>query len=107
MSAAGRCRPVVCQQLFNAYKDRCTVSELRVFGTAISNSSAASSSPAAFATSVRAKEQKFMVLTCRMCRSHGCFRGSGGVSTGRTTLMDGSSSTESFQTTSLLSFPCL
>ncbi len=48
-----------------------------------------------------------MVLTCRMWRSHGCFLGSGEGSTGRIVLMDASSSSESFHTTSLLSLPCL
>lgn len=48
-----------------------------------------------------------MVFTWRTCSSHGCFLGSGGVSRGRTRLMEDSSSSESFQTISLLSFPCL
>jgi hypothetical protein len=81
-----------------------TVSELIVFGTAMSSSSELSSFDG---RSVWAKEQKFIVLTSRIWRSHGCFRGSGGVSTGRTVLMDASSSSESFHTMSLLSFPCL
>jgi hypothetical protein len=75
-----------------------------VFGTAMSSSS----EPSSFdGRAVCANEQKFIVLTSRIWRSHGCFRGSGGVSTGRTVLIEASSSSESFHTTSLLSFPCL
>lgn len=78
-----------------------------MFGTAIRRSSAFSASDVVFGTSVCANEQKFMVFTCKMCSSHGCLRGSDGVSIGRTTLSADSSSSENFQTTSLLSFPCL
>lgn len=56
---------------------------------------------------VCAKEQKFMVLTWSMWRTHGCFLASDGVSTGRTTLMEDSSSAEIFHTMSLLSLPWL
>lgn len=56
---------------------------------------------------VQAKEQKFMVFTARMWRIQGCLRGEGGVSTGRMELSDSSSSSDSFQTTSLLSLPWL
>jgi hypothetical protein len=83
---------------------RRTVSELMVFGTAMSSSSEQSSCDG---RAVCANEQKFIVFTSRICRSHGCLRGSGGVSTGKTVLMEASSSSESFQTTSLLSFPSL
>lgn len=81
-----------------------TVSELNVFGTAISSSSGAESERE---VGDWANEQKFMVLTCRTCRSHGCLRGSGTVSTGSTLLIELSSSSENFHTMSLLSFPCL
>jgi len=56
---------------------------------------------------VQANEQKFIVFTSREKRIHGCFRGSGGVSTGSTTLIDSSSSSDNFHITNLLSFPCL
>lgn len=85
-----------------------TVSEVRVFGTATrscSSSDAASLDDEGI--EVIAKEQKFMVFTWRRWSIHGCGRGSGGVSTGRTTLIDFSSSSDNFQTMSLLSFPCL
>ena len=83
-----------------------TVSEDMMLGTAMSSSSDASFEDVG-GRGVCANEQKFMVLTCKMWRSHGCFRGSGGVSTGKTVLMDASSSSESFHTMSLLSLPCL
>ena len=51
--------------------------------------------------------QKFNVLTSRRCAIHGCRLGSGEGSTGRIVLIEDSSSSENFQTMSLLSFPCL
>lgn len=85
-----------------------TVSELSVLGTAISNSSDASEGAAEGGfTELHAKEQKFMVLTSRMWRIHGCLLGSGSVSTGKTVLIDDSSSLDNLHTTSLLSLPCL
>jgi hypothetical protein len=81
-----------------------TVSELIVFGTAIKSSSERDSE---VSTRHCAKEQKFMVFTWRTWSSHGCLRVSGGVSTGRTVLMEASSSSENLHTMSLLSLPCL
>lgn len=80
-----------------------TLSELKVLGTAISNSSR--SDEAAEIVGQEENEQKFIVLTSRICDIHGCFLSSGGVSTGRTVLNEDSSSSENFQTMSLLSFP--
>jgi len=79
-----------------------TVSELLVFGTATSSSSIVSSSEEVVDVGRVhcAKEQKFIVFTLSIWRSHGCFLGSGGVSTGSTTLMEPSSSSESFHTIS-------
>ncbi len=82
-----------------------TVSEVRVLGTATNNSS--SSAVLLLGREHFAKEQKFIVFTSSICRSHGAGRGVGGVSTGKTVLKDFSSSLESFQMHSLLSFPCL
>ena len=84
-----------------------TVSEDMMLGTAMSSSSDASFEDVGGRRGVCANEQKFIVLTCRMWRSHGCFRGSSGVSTGKIVLMDASSSSDSFHTMSLLSLPCL
>jgi hypothetical protein len=87
-----------------------TDSEDMVLGTAIRSSSGCSTGEDAESGGLggqEAKEQKFMVFTCRMWRSHGCGRGSGGVSTGRTTLIEASSASENFHTMSVLSFPCL
>lgn len=81
--------------------DKRTVSELRVLGTAINSSSSE------FCNDAWANEQKFMVFTWSICNSHGNLRGSVGVSTGRTLLIEASSSSDSFHTTSLLSLPCL
>ena len=51
------------------------------------------------------KEQKFIVLTSRTWSIHGCFLGSGDVSTGRMVLNVDSSAGGKDQTISLLSFP--
>ena len=48
-----------------------------------------------------------MVLTSSICRIHGWGRGSGDGSSGSLVLSGLSSSAASFQTTSLLSLPCL
>ena len=82
-----------------------TLSELNVLGTATSNSSISNDVAEVFGQ--EENEQKFIVFTSRICDTHGCFLGSGGVSTGRTVLIEGSSSSENFQTMSLLSFPWL
>jgi hypothetical protein len=78
-----------------------TVSLLVVFGTATNNSLSMAAPSDGAAGTHWAKEQKFMVFTMRICSSHGCLRGSGGISTGRTTLIPGSSSSGNFQTISL------
>jgi len=78
-----------------------------VFGTAINSSSVGLPSDTSGSMIHCAKEQKFMVFTWRTWRSQGCFLGSGVVSTGRTVLIEASSSSEHFHTTSLLSLPCL
>ena len=78
-----------------------TVSLLFVFGTA-TNRLSSMTVPSGGGSGVHwANEQKFMVFTMRMCSNHGCLRGSGDVSTGSTTLIPDSSSSENFQTISL------
>jgi hypothetical protein len=92
---------VIGQRGSDELGEKHTVSLLFVFGTAISNWSSAVGFSAVAAVAHWANEQKFMVFTMRIWSSHGCFLGSGGVSTGRTTLIVGSSSSENFHTISL------
>ena len=85
-----------------------TVSEVIMFGTATRISSDESCPDERLGDAgVQANEQKFIVLTSTMCKIHGCFLGSGAVSTGNTELIDSSSTSDSFHTTNLLSLPCL
>lgn len=91
-----------------------TASELRVFGTAIRSSSlldeetiSLEECPGSCFAMQWPNEQKFNVFTSRTYNSHGCFLDDVGSSTGSVVLSEASSSSENFQTTSLLSFPWL
>jgi len=82
-----------------------TASEARVFGTAMRISDGGVVDPGE--AEQCEKEQKFMVLTSRMCSIHGWGRVSGDRSRGSLVLKDCSASLVSFQTMSLLSRPWL
>lgn len=82
-----------------------TASEASVFGTATSSSDDAAPEPDE--AEQCAKEQKFMVLTSSICNIHGWGRVSGVGSNGSLVLSRLSSSALNFQTTSVLSLPCL
>jgi hypothetical protein len=82
-----------------------TASDARAFGTATKISAGSAAVLASWAQYENG--QKFMVLTCSMKRSHGFGRDSGDASRGSALLNEGSFSSPSFHTMSLLSLPCL